>query len=424
MQATAQTTVVVTTVLPAARAPLSAARDLFISLDSATVTAAEPSGIDNAYPNGIDRPGPTFDGRFIITAGMRFPIGIPIVYPLTYRDLLTGATGAIGSDVRTIVPHPSRQAVIVGFWNGDIGVLDGGGLRRMPLCDRSMSNPPNIAVSRDGRELYANCSTSLRVLDGTTGAEIRRFELAAVPRQMYPVAAGRLLTLDYAGPFPFAIMEMSVYDPVTGARVAHAPTPVPGSQLGWALPTPDGTRVIVAMGADGVYVLDSATAQVVDVWPIDGVTHAAFTSAGDRAILLRETMPTQGFDVFLNGVLLDVASKAVLAEGPLGVRAYSSSSHLIVLEPPQPPSDLTAEISGSVVTLRWSQPGASRRATDYVIEAGATPTSFTLVSRRTGSDEPAFVVPHVPRGVYFVRVRAANAVGVSLPSEAIQVSVP
>jgi hypothetical protein len=415
---------VVTTVLPAARAPLSAARDLFIDLDSATLVAAEPSGIDRVYPNGIDRPGSTFDGRFILTAGMRFPIGIPIVYPVSYRDLLTGATGALGSDVRAIVPHPSRQAVIVGFWNGDIGVLDAGGLRRGPLCDRSMSNPPNIAISGDGRELYANCSTSLRVLDTTTGAEVRRFDLAAMPRQIYPIASGRLFTLDYAGPFPFAIMEMSVYDAVTGARVANAPTPVPGSQLSWALPTPDGTRIIVGMGADGLYVLESATAQVIEVWPIGGVTHAAFTSAGDRAILLRETIAPPSFDVFLHGVLLDVASNTVLAEGPLGVRAYASSSHLIVLEPPQPPGDLAVEISGSMVTLRWSQPGASRRATDYVIEAGATPTSFTLLSQRTGSDETAFVVPNVPSGVYYVRVRAANAVGVSQPSGAIQVSVP
>jgi hypothetical protein len=160
IEVAAQTTVVVTTVLPGAGAPLSAARDLFIGLDSAAVRAREPSGIESAYPSGIDRPVVTFDSRFIVAAAMRFPITVPIGYPATYRDLLTGAAGAIGSDVRSIAPHPTRQAVFLGFWNGDVGLLDVSGLRRMALCDPSMSSPPSIAASLDGRQLYAACSTS------------------------------------------------------------------------------------------------------------------------------------------------------------------------------------------------------------------------------------------------------------------------
>jgi hypothetical protein len=424
IHATAQTTVVVTMVLPAVGAPLSEARDLFIDLDSARGRARERSAIQGAIP-WIGRPVSTFDGRFIAAAATTFSSVGPIVHPVTYRDLLTGATGAIGNDVRSIVAHPTRQAVFLGFENGDVGLLDVSGLTRRPLCDPSPVSPPNIAASLDGVELYVTCFTSLRVIDSAMMAEIRRFNLRAEPRSIYAVASGRLFTLDNVGPGgPIGAMEMSVYDVVSGARVANAPTPMPWHGLPWAVPTPDATRVIVGAGYVDTtpLVVDSATAAVVDVWPIDGVIDAALTSTGDRAILLREHV--QSGIGFLSGVLLDIASKTVLAEGPLGPSAYGRESHLVVLEPPQPPGDLTAEISGSSVTLRWIQPGASRRATDHSIEAGSTPTDFSLLSQRTGSDEPVFVAPNVPRGVYYVRVRAVNAVGVSLPSATIQVIVP
>jgi len=50
-----------------------------------------------------------------------------------------------------------------------------------------------------------------------------------------------------------------------------------------------------------------------------------------------------------------------------------------------------------------------RVATDFIIDAGASPTSFGLLSLRLGSDLQTVVVPNVPSGVYFVRVRGLNA---------------
>jgi hypothetical protein len=86
---------------------------------------------------------------------------------------------------------------------------------------------------------------------------------------------------------------------------------------------------------------------------------------------------------------------------------------------PGAPEGLTATLNGSTVTLRWA-PGAGL-ATGYVVEAGSAPGAIDVA--RASVAATSIVASAVPNGVYYVRVRAANASGVSAPSQEIAVNV-
>jgi hypothetical protein len=82
---------------------------------------------------------------------------------------------------------------------------------------------------------------------------------------------------------------------------------------------------------------------------------------------------------------------------------------------PAPPS-LTSQVSGSTVTLSWS---VSANATAYIIEAGSSPGAANLANFSTGSTSTVYLASGVGPGSYYVRVRAANADGVSAPSNEV-----
>lgn len=99
----------------------------------------------------------------------------------------------------------------------------------------------------------------------------------------------------------------------------------------------------------------------------------------------------------------------------------SDASNEVVLQgrgAPGPPIGLTSTGAGSIVNLSWRAP-ATGSATGYVIEGGTGPGLANLgvvqignVTTFTGS---------APPGTYYVRVRAANAGGLSAPSNEIVV---
>jgi hypothetical protein len=88
---------------------------------------------------------------------------------------------------------------------------------------------------------------------------------------------------------------------------------------------------------------------------------------------------------------------------------------------PGPPTGLTTSGVGNFVSLSWRAPTVGT-ATRYIVEAGAVSGSANLANVSTGSTATTFTASNVGGGVYYVRVRAANSVGVSAPSnEAILV---
>jgi hypothetical protein len=78
--------------------------------------------------------------------------------------------------------------------------------------------------------------------------------------------------------------------------------------------------------------------------------------------------------------------------------------------------------SGSTVTLAWT---ASAGAVSYLIEVASTPGGPpNLAAYNTANPATRIVVPGVQEGIYYVRVRAADATGaLSAPSNEVQVVV-
>ena len=91
---------------------------------------------------------------------------------------------------------------------------------------------------------------------------------------------------------------------------------------------------------------------------------------------------------------------------------------------PGPSGTPRAQVLGGTVRLTWAPPRSGTASDTYVIEAGSDDTSFTLGRLPTASAAPTLAIPGVPPGVYFVRVRGANALGEGLPSPVVRVAVP
>jgi subtilisin-like proprotein convertase family protein len=90
---------------------------------------------------------------------------------------------------------------------------------------------------------------------------------------------------------------------------------------------------------------------------------------------------------------------------------------------PGAPGALTAAVAGSTVVLSWVAPVSGSAPTTYVLEAGSASGVSNIVVYPTGNTATSYTAPGVAAGVYFVRVRAANHLGTSAPSNEVVFTV-
>ncbi len=114
----------------------------------------------------------------------------------------------------------------------------------------------------------------------------------------------------------------------------------------------------------------------------------------------------------------------VRAENGCGAGAASVPvpvSLTAVTLPPSTPTGLSASLGpGTTATVTWAP--STGLPTGYIVEAGTTAGASDLGQLRVPG--APLVVPGVPRGVYFVRVRAENAAGLSPPGAEVRIVVP
>jgi predicted phage tail protein len=109
----------------------------------------------------------------------------------------------------------------------------------------------------------------------------------------------------------------------------------------------------------------------------------------------------------------------VRAQNALGESDPSNEIEVRTPGTPQAPTALVDLGSGGNVDLRWTSSAGGYAPSGYVIEAGSAP-GLSDLARLTVSNVTRFVTT-APPGVYYVRVRALNATGASLPSNEIVV---
>lgn len=89
---------------------------------------------------------------------------------------------------------------------------------------------------------------------------------------------------------------------------------------------------------------------------------------------------------------------------------------------PGAPTDLSARVRGTTVTLSWTAPASGGAVTGYVLEQGgssqATATSTPLDAAQTSTR-----VSSLSRDRYYFRVRATNAAGTGHPSNEVSVRI-
>ena len=81
---------------------------------------------------------------------------------------------------------------------------------------------------------------------------------------------------------------------------------------------------------------------------------------------------------------------------------------------PSAPQNLVASVSGQTVTLGWTPPATGTAPISYTLLAGSTSGASNIATVPMGG--ATSIQAPVPNGTYFVRVAAANACGVSGPS--------
>jgi large repetitive protein len=111
----------------------------------------------------------------------------------------------------------------------------------------------------------------------------------------------------------------------------------------------------------------------------------------------------------------------VKAVNAAGIGPPSNEVLLTVPGVPAAPTDLSVQVAGRVATLTWT--ASAGAVIGYLLEAGTVPGATNLATLPLGA-QTTFISPPLPTGVFYVRVKARNAVGTSAASNEVQINIP
>lgn len=175
---------------------------------------------------------------------------------------------------------------------------------------------------------------------------------------------------------------------------------------GSALPAFYRGRYFVADFFGGVYSLGLA---------IDGNGDARVVDVVDHSAEFGNPMLISSFGRDPNGELF-LVTMAFGGNPARVVRIVPDTSN-----PPGTPLGLASQVNGSTVTLNWQRNPDGGPVLAYRLEAGSSEGASDIMTANVSAT--GIVVPAVPSGLYWVRVRGENAGGTSVPTQDIAVRV-
>ena len=183
----------------------------------------------------------------------------------------------------------------------------------------------------------------------------------------------------------------------------------------------DANERVLATGARGVQLVLSKDLAVLGTASISAYCVNAVVSPHTGRLYLgewTERYPSAGGPMTLR--VFDASTYAPLAPAVVpGLSRNNDCPFMAVLTAPGAPKDLNATVLGSAVILTWTNVGG---ASGFVLDVGFAP-GRTDLQIRLGPDA-RLIMPHVPSGTYFLRLRGGNESGGGRPSSEIRVVVP
>lgn len=166
--------------------------------------------------------------------------------------------------------------------------------------------------------------------------------------------------------------------------------------------SPDGRYLVFAHAPDGNIMLGFQPYIVGVHDRVTGQSHTVASGAQPAAA---------------NNAVAFVSSGALVPDDTNGVAdIYVFAEPLGQNRVPGPPVALVASSTASRATLAWIAPSTGGAVTNYIVEAGSQSGLADLASISTGTTTTSFSADNIRAGTYYVRVRASNANGASVPS--------
>jgi predicted phage tail protein len=155
------------------------------------------------------------------------------------------------------------------------------------------------------------------------------------------------------------------------------------------------------------------TTYVIQAGSAPGLSNLANFSTGSTAVTFTASNVGPG-TYFIrvlssaNGLVSTASNEVTVTVGSCGVV-------------PNAPQNLRATASGSTVTVSWDPPLGGCPAASYVLEAGSASGATNIAV--TTVNGTSLTATGVANGTYFIRIRAADAVGQGAPSNEVVLTV-
>jgi hypothetical protein len=360
----------------------------------------------------------TADGRFVIwTARVGF---LGTESWLVRRDLLTGeiVRTRLPQRISFLVSHPRRFALFATVEASGLVIIDETGLRQVRVC----SYPGRLAITANGDRVFVGCSDGVAVVDTASGVAIGWIP---TPREVVGIAVDqhgeRVVVIGRGAVDPL----VALYDTQTGERLAAVPSPIDPccgvAQMRNVSTNADRSKVYVSytmhrgrLRTPETHVYDLRTLNLQAILPLE-LGDIVFTPDGRFAVAL-----TSPAFVGCQALLIDAVADAVVRLVTTWARC--GNSRVVLSARPLEPADVETTTSNRNVSVQWRLRPASPMAITYVVDVRLQPHGPVVASFETS--RPSLDVQDAPPGVYYLRVRAVNALGSSNPSAELRVVVP